>query len=364
MGPTFYVLPTLTTAWVGWLLFTPFLRWPIRRLGTVVACALAVGYFTLVRFEGVNGEFAASMPFRWTPSAEERFNAEVANKPAAKPVAATPVVLHPGDWPGFRGADRDGRLAGARIGSDWTHHPPKPLWKHRVGPGWSSIAVVDNRLYTQEQRNEKDEAVVCYDADTGAEVWVHTDSTRFTEGIAGPGPRATPTFHEGRLYSLGANGHLNCLNAADGKVIWSRDVVKDSKATIPMWGYSASPLVAGGVVLVYAEQGDGESLVAYKTADGERAWAVTAGKWSYSSPQAVKLAGARPGPNDDGRRAGVHRSRNGQDTLAARLAAGRANEPHHPAGRGRRKRPPARQPLRQGHAPPARQTRRRQVGRR
>jgi len=137
-------------------------------------------------------------------------------------------VNSPVTGPVSGGPRRDGRLAGVRIKTDWQQSPPPELWRHRIGPGWSSLAVVGDRLFTQEQRGE-DEYVVCYDATNGAEVWSHHDATRFYEVVAGPGPRATPTFHAGRLYTFGANGHLNCLEAASGKPVWSHDVAPNSR---------------------------------------------------------------------------------------------------------------------------------------
>ena len=156
--------------------------------------------------------------------------------------------------------------------------------------------MVGDRLFTQEQRGD-DEYVVCYDAATGAEVWAHHDATRFSEMVAGPGPRATPTFHAGRLYAFGANGHLNCLDAASGKSLWSRDVVADSEATVPQWGFASSPLVAQGVVAVFAGAPKGKTLVAYEEEKGELAWTASVGPesekaaLSYCSPQLATIDG-------------------------------------------------------------------------
>src|SRR5262249_19075967 len=159
-----------------------------------------------------------------------------------------------------------------------------PVWRHRVGPGWSSFAVVGNRLYTQEQRGQ-DEAVVCYDADTGNELWVHRDAARFSEVVAGPGPRATPTFHQGQLYAQGAAGRLKCLDAATGRVLWSRAVIADSGAKLPQWGFAASPLVVRGVVTVFAGAPGGKSVLGYNAASGELAWSAGEGQFSYCSTQ-------------------------------------------------------------------------------
>src|SRR5207244_4892423 len=160
----------------------------------------------------------------------------------------------------------------------------------RAGPGWSSFAVVGNRLYTQEQRGEG-EVVVCYDADSGAEVWVHQDKARFSEDLGGPGPRATPTFADGRIYALGATGRLNCLDAAAGRVVWTRDAAADAEAKTPTWGMSASPLAVGGLVVVFVGGDQHKSLLAYRAYSGELVWTADAGGSVYSSPQPATLVG-------------------------------------------------------------------------
>ena len=109
------------------------------------------------------------------------------------------------EWPGFRGDDRASRSRGPQILTNWTAHPPRQLWKTPVGPAWSSFAVAGNLLFTQEQRGPM-ETVVCYDADTGREVWNRQIETRFDEPLGGPGPRATPTLAKGGLFVTGATG--------------------------------------------------------------------------------------------------------------------------------------------------------------
>jgi outer membrane protein assembly factor BamB len=231
---------------------------------------------------------------RWTPTAEDKFLAEFASRKRSEPAgnvsASQPPVLQPGDWPGFRGPGRDGRLMGVRIATDWRQHPPRQVWRHRVGPGWSSFAVAGTRLYTQEQR-AGDEAVVCYDADSGTELWAHGDRCRFQEEQSGPGPRATPTFHEGKVYTLGGTGRLNCLDAATGRALWSRDIVADAGGKVPQWGFAASPLVAQGVVTVFAGGPGGKSVLGYHALSGELAWSADAGQGSYCSLQPARLGG-------------------------------------------------------------------------
>ncbi len=281
-----YGLPGTMTAWVCWLLVTPFLNWPARRVGVLALVVAAWGWLPLVRVEGVDGALNATLAWRWSATAEERF---LANPPPKAAAPAEAPTFAPGDWPGFRGPNRDSRLTGVRIATDWAQKP-RELWRHRVGPGWSSFAVVGDRLYTQEQRG-KNEVVVCYLAGTGAQVWEHADEARFTETAAGPGPRATPTFHDGKLYTQGATGKLNCLDAATGKVIWTRDVAADSGASVPTWGFASSPLVAQGVVSVFAGGPEGKSVLGSHAATGELAWYGGEGRLGYCSPQLARLGG-------------------------------------------------------------------------
>jgi outer membrane protein assembly factor BamB len=290
-----WALPVVTTAWVAWLVATPFLRWPVRRAGLLVVLLLAWGAFLLARTDGTYGSMKATFYPRWSPTEEQRFLALMAagklgSKSAVDAAAVPPAALQPGDWPAFRGPGRDGRLTGVRIATDWDQNPPRLVWRHRVGPGWSSFAMVGNRLYTQEQRGP-DEVVVCYDADSGAERWSHKDPARFTETMAGPGPRATPTFHEGKVYALGATGRLNCLDAVTGRLLWPRDIVADTGAKVPQWGFAASPLVAQGVVAVFAGAEGGKSVVGYDAATGKPAWFAGEGQFSYCSPQPARLGG-------------------------------------------------------------------------
>jgi outer membrane protein assembly factor BamB len=189
-------------------------------------------------------------------------------------------------WPGFRGPDRDGVVRGVRIGTDWAASPPVQIWRRPIGPGWSSFAVHGDLLYTQEQRGEE-EIVAAYRVSTGAPAWMHRDAARFWESNGGAGPRGTPTLGEGRLYALGATGILNALDAADGRRLWSRNVGDDGRVTVPDWGFSSSPLLAGDMVIVAAAG----TLAAYDAATGEPRWVGPPGGAGYSSPQLVTIGG-------------------------------------------------------------------------
>jgi outer membrane protein assembly factor BamB len=207
-------------------------------------------------------------------------------------VAPREWTLQPGDWPEFRGPNRDGVVAGLTITTDWDTKPPKLLWRQRIGPAWSSMIIVDGFLVTQEQRGDR-EAVVCYDAATGKEIWVQTHEARFFEALAGAGPRSTPTFSDDRIYTLGAKGQLSCIAAATGDLVWSRDVIAEAGGQPPQWGYSVSPLVVDGVVIAYGGGEGDKALMAYRADSGEPAWSRAGGKFTYSSPQLVSIHGQK-----------------------------------------------------------------------
>ena len=298
----FPVLQAVFTAWAGWLWFTQAKPARLRRTGMLAIAALAWAATLLVRMDGLSGETSAVFHLRWTPSAEELYLVESKNPDAAGETSsppspsAEPLVAKEGDWPTFRGGERDATVTGVKIATDWNEHPPKQLWRRRIGPGWSSITVVDDRLFTQEQRGD-DEAVVCFDAATGEVIWSHEDDARFSETLGGDGPRATPTFHDGMIYALGATGILNCLDATTGEVKWTRNIAKDSGAKTPDWGFTSSPLVIDARVIVFSggnleTGGDpAKSLLAYDATTGEPQWQASGGSHSYSSAQRAEFGG-------------------------------------------------------------------------
>jgi outer membrane protein assembly factor BamB len=305
----YYATPILITAMVIWLVATRRSSPAWQRLGLFGIPLVAWVASDLVRMDGLSGENTPVFHWRWTPTGEAQFLAERVRfdqekqPPKNLELDAEPLVAGPHDWPRFRGPNFDSAVHGVRIATNWNESPPKLRWRRRIGPGWSSLTVVAMRIFTQEQRGDL-EAVVCFDAKTGDELWSHEDKARFYEALGGAGPRATPTFADGMVYALGATGVLNCLDAATGERKWSQDIVpaevkaaeqnpaaNDETPKPPIWGYSSSPLVVGDVVIVFAGSIREKGLVAFKADSGEPAWTAESGTHSYSSPQLATLDG-------------------------------------------------------------------------
>jgi outer membrane protein assembly factor BamB len=345
--PIMYAGPVLSLALVVWAAATRRLPVGTRRLTLVAAIIVGCAFLTVIRTDGISGDADSDLEWRWTPTPEQQLLArsgdepppaasdprapeaprdapaeaplptetptpEIAGPPASTgetpPAGATGAApIQPAEtaaaepargavasldattrdrWPGFRGPRRDGIVRGVRIETNWAQSPPIEMWRRPIGPGWSSFAVAGDRFYTQEQRGD-DEVVSAYVVRTGEPVWMHRDAARFWESNAGPGPRGTPTVDGRHIYTLGATGIVNALDARDGSRVWSRNAVTDTGATIPPWGIASSPLVVGDVVVV-ASAG---RLVAYDRTSGNPRWFGPREGGGYSSPHLTTLAG-------------------------------------------------------------------------
>jgi outer membrane protein assembly factor BamB len=326
MFPVFAV-PIAAIALVAWAAVTAGWRDRPRRIALVAAMLIVMAPWPALRTGGFSGYIDHDFAFRWTQTPEERLLAQASDEPTPVAAAATSVEApgvkpeaagerkadgerKPADggkpaadgvareadsiapasvaptWPGFRGLSRDGVVRGLAIRTDWAAAPPVELWRRPVGPGWSSFAVLGDLFYTQEQRGA-DEVVSAYTLATGAPVWRHHDKVRFWESNGGAGPRATPAVANGRVYTLGATGVLNALDARTGGRVWTQDAAKDTGAKLPEWGFSGSPLVVDDLVVVAASG----VLAAYDARTGVRRWIGPEGGEGYTSPQLATIDG-------------------------------------------------------------------------
>ena len=215
--------------------------------------------------------------------------------PAAPPIEGletrVPDPIGPTYWTDFRGPLRDGHYRERPIKTPWPR-VMNPMWKQPVGGGYASFVIANGRAFTIEQRG-KQEVAAAYDVRNGRELWTTAWDAIFRETLGGDGPRATPTWHGGQLYVLGATGELRALDDKTGRTIWRTDILEDAGAENVQWGMAGAPLVVGSTLIVTPGGSNGQSVVAYDRASGKRAWAALDDGAAYSSPMLVTLAGVR-----------------------------------------------------------------------
>src|SRR5262245_6907032 len=225
-------------------------------------------------------------------------------------VLAFASFAHADDWPQWLGPQRDGVWREAGILSKFPTGGPKVVWRTPVGGGYSGPAVVDGRVYLTDRQlaggsTDPDnlftrsnsagvERVLCLDAATGKQLWVHSYDCKYA--IAYPcGPRATPLIAGGKVYALGAMGDLVCLDAGTGKAIWSKSFQKDDDAPVPVWGFAAHPLLDGDK-LICLVGGPGSVAVAFDKETGKEKWKALSLKNSelgYCPPTLIEAGGAK-----------------------------------------------------------------------
>jgi outer membrane protein assembly factor BamB len=286
-----------------WVLFLA--RLAKRTRLTVLGClvggvAIFLGCF---RFSQFSGNMVPIFEWRWAkrelPTTDSQPTAKPSELPGAHPLANL-------SFPQFLGPTRDCKVPGPELATDWAANPPQPLWRQPIGAAWSGFAIAGHRTVTQEQREEK-EATVCYDIETGKVLWITENPGHYNTAIAGEGPRATPTIVDNHVFALGAEGILNCLDLVSGNQLWQRDLAKDAGlstdgpsdqtgASKPRnkskeWGFSSSPLVSGGKVIVSAGGENGKSLIAYDASTGEPVWFGGSNRAGYSSALIAPIHG-------------------------------------------------------------------------
>ena len=158
------------------------------------------------------------------------------------------VSAEQGDWPQWRGPNRDGISHETGLLKSWPADGPKVLWRTPFGNGYSGISISGGRIYTMSAPAE-DEFVVCVDASNGEEIWRFRTDSKFTNDH-GDGPRSTPTVDGELVFALGAKGRLYAVDAGNGEKLWEHDFVNEFESEIPGWGFSTSPLVEGDLLVV------------------------------------------------------------------------------------------------------------------
>lgn len=190
------------------------------------------------------------------------------------------------DWPQWLGPDRNG--ISAETGLFGAELSFAEAWRVPAGKGFSSLSIVGERVYTMYVHN-RTEYAVCLDAGNGDVLWRTRTGRNFVEPQGGDGPRSTPTVADGMVYVLSAQGTFYALDSQTGDPQWRHDLVREFGAQMPRWGFCASPLIAGDLVLLEAGGAGGHSLIAFDKTSGELAWATGDDKLSYSSPIAATI---------------------------------------------------------------------------
>jgi outer membrane protein assembly factor BamB len=197
----------------------------------------------------------------------------------------------PSDWPQWRGPNRDGVVSGWTAPKTWPDALTRK-WKVEVGLGYATPLLVGNRLYVFT-RQSTDEVMQALDAATGKQLWESRYAAPFKMSSAanrhGDGPKSTPTFNAGKLYSLGMGGVVTAYDAASGKRLWQTEASTPG----PLYGTAMSPLVDRGLVIVHVGGHDKGALTAFEANTGAIKWRWDGDGPAYNSPMAIDAGGRR-----------------------------------------------------------------------
>jgi outer membrane protein assembly factor BamB len=204
-------------------------------------------------------------------------------------------VKQPHDWPQWRGQNRDAASSETDLLTEWSKQGPPLAWEARnLGGGFSSVAVSGGKVFTMGDRGDEQQ-VIALDEKTGKELWAGKVGPPW-KGRRGPGPRGCPAVDGGRVYALGTDGDLVCLDEATGAEHWHKNLPRDFGGRMMSgWGYSESPLVDGGQVIC-TPGGKKATLVALNKETGDTIWEASVPQGdgaAYSSAIVADINGQR-----------------------------------------------------------------------
>ncbi len=196
------------------------------------------------------------------------------------------------DWPQWRGPRQDGISRETGIFDQWPEKGPAELWRAPLGSGFSAVSVVGERAFTLYGTSDGEFAAAISVAD-GKPLWRSRLGDLLKNDSYGDGPRATPAVDSGRVYALSGNGALRCLDAADGHAVWGCDLLDKFGGKPPEYGFAASPVVMGDMLVVVVGARNSKSLAAFDKANGTVLWTALDDKIGYSTPREVAIDGVR-----------------------------------------------------------------------
>jgi outer membrane protein assembly factor BamB len=195
------------------------------------------------------------------------------------------------DWPQWRGPHRDGAVASFDAPASWPARL-NPSWQIEVGHGYATPILVGERLYLFTRQGD-DEVMTAHDAATGDVIWRTAYAALFEMVSAtrthGPGPKSTPTFAGGRLFTLGMKGAVTAFDAETGRELWQ----VPGQPVQPLYHTATSPIVDGDVVIVHVGGHDDGALTAFDVASGDVRWSWDGDGPAYGSPMIFEIAGTR-----------------------------------------------------------------------
>jgi outer membrane protein assembly factor BamB len=203
------------------------------------------------------------------------------------------IQLEAADWPQWRGLGRDGVWNETGIIKTFPTAELKPLWTAPIAAGYSGPSVAEGRVFITDHVTDpqQQERIHCFDSRTGKALWTHAYECVYQQLDYALGPRAAVTVADGRAFALGAMGHFHCINAADGKVIWARDLRADFRVSVPVWGITAAPLAVGDLVILQIGGQPDACVIALEAATGKERWRALDGRTSYSAPRLIQQGG-------------------------------------------------------------------------
>ncbi len=199
------------------------------------------------------------------------------------------------DWPQWRGPSRDGVWHETGIVEKFDTPRLDHVWRTELGSGYCGPTVADGRVYVMDRllSPKQVERVHCFNAKTGKNLWTHRYDCSYSGVQYDAGPRASVTIHDGRAYALGTMGHLHCLDATSGKVLFSRDLNTEYRIRMPVWGISAAPLIEKNLLILHIGGEDGACVLALDRKTGKEVWRALDDGASYSAPIVIEQAGKR-----------------------------------------------------------------------
>jgi len=196
------------------------------------------------------------------------------------------------DWPQFLGPTRNAVSAETGLAKSWPEKGPPVVWERDVGEGYSAPVVAGGTLILFHRVGDE-EVVEALDAADGKPRWKFAYPTKYADQLGkGDGPRSTPLVAGGKVYTLGAEGTLHCLDVKEGKKVWEKSLARDYELRPSFFGIGTSPLLEGDLLLVNVG-GKGAGIVAFDKASGREVWKATDDEASYSSPMAATVGGVR-----------------------------------------------------------------------